>query len=112
MVQELEEAYKKIFNKEPGNLENWEIAKDLMNNWNVPILGEDLAKRVIFKVVNHVIFPSDEITKEVVLKAENKATELFNELKTDEPHMDQIAILEREYYEKKRKEENNPLKLI
>lgn len=97
----LNEAYKKIFGKEPDKMEEWEIARDIMDNWNVPVLGEDMAKEVIFKVVNHVIFPSNEITREVVLRAENYATELFDELRTDEPHMAELERLETEYARRK-----------
>jgi hypothetical protein len=93
----LSEAYRKLFDRDPKDLQEWEIAKSVMNGWNVPVLGEELAKQVIFRVVNHVQFPSQEITTEVVLKAENMATELFEGEVTDEPHMAELAVLERKY---------------
>lgn len=95
----LKEAYKKIFKTEPDNLEEWEIARDIINNWNVPVLGEELAKQVIFRIVNHIQYPSKEITGEVVLKAENFATELFGDEVSDEPHMAELERLETRYIE-------------
>lgn len=72
-----------------------------MNNWDVPKLGKDLSKEVIFQVVNHISYPDKEKTTEIVGRAENFATELFRELSDIDPHMDVIAELERVYYEKK-----------
>ncbi len=90
------EAYKKIFGHEPENLKDWEIAEKVVNSFNVPLMGEELAKKVIFDVVNHTSFPNHEKTTEVVGRAERFATELFKEFEgIDQPHMDEIAHLER-----------------
>lgn len=102
-MQTLNKAYKIIFKYSPDDLKEWEIARDLMNNFNIQLLGEDLAKKVIFKVVNHIIYPNNEIAKEVVGRAEGFAGELFEELRdVDDIHMDDIADLERKYIEKER----------
>jgi hypothetical protein len=108
----LNKAYKMIFGKEPENLEEWQIAKEVIDNWNVPLLGEEMAKEVIFMIVNHTNFPSQELTREVVLKAENFAMELFDELKMDEPHMADIERLEFEYNQRKEKKEEFKLPKI
>jgi hypothetical protein len=50
------------------------------------------------------MFPSPEMTHEVVEKAEHIAEELFDELRGVDPHMDVIAHLERKYHEKKEAE--------
>jgi len=79
------------------------MAELLMDNFNVPELGEDLAKEVIFRVTNHVEYPNSETTQEIVIRAERKATELFDGL-SDEPHMDDIAWEETKYWAEKRNE--------
>lgn len=94
-------AYEKLFKKEPENLKDWEMSRELMKEWNVPVLGEDLAKEIIFKIVNHVSFPNHEKTVEIVGEAEEKSVELFG-LENVDPHMDVIAELERKYWEEKR----------
>ena len=108
----LSEAYEKKFGKKPENLKEWQIAEILMSpeGWDVPLWGERLAKLVIFQTVNHVVYPNNEKTIEVVLSAENKATELFSELNqtTDEPHMADLAVLEEKYYEREKQKETDP----
>ena len=72
---------------------DWELAKGIINNFNVQAMGEDLAKLVIFQIVLYVDdYPSREVLTEIVGRAENLATELWSEL-PEEPHMDEIAIL-------------------
>lgn len=88
----LDEASMKIFGK-VFDFEDWQIAELIIHNFSVPSLGEELAKQVIFKVVNHTIYPNQEITTSVVGHAESLATELFDGL-SDEPHMAQLEWLE------------------
>jgi hypothetical protein len=109
MINTLPEAYQKIFGGVPDpSIPEWELARDIMNHWNVPKLGEGLAQECVFRIVNHVIFPTGELTQEIVGLAEDKATELFPELEGVDPHMDVIAHLERKYHE--RKNENSEIK--
>ncbi len=91
----LKKSYKILFGKEPNNLDDWQIAKAVINDFNVKELGDNLSKEVIFEIVNHTNFPNSEITREIVGKTEGMATELFDELKyTNEPHMAEIEYLE------------------
>jgi hypothetical protein len=109
MNNHLARAYTIIFGTEPApELQEWEVAKAVLDKWNVPALGEELAKECIFRIVNNTDFPSQEITAEIVGTAEDKATELFSELEGLDPHMDVIAHLERKYHENKN--ENSELK--
>lgn len=99
-MQTLAEAYKKISGKDPEpTISEWELARDIMARWSVPKLGEDLARECIFRIVNHVVFPTSELTKETVGIAEDRATELFPELEGVDPHMDVLAHLEHKYHE-------------
>lgn len=86
-------AYGITFGKDPTGLEDWQIAEALMDHFNVPLLEEELAKKCIFKIVNHIGYPDRETTTRIVLRAEGFATELWPEL-PDEPHMAEIAFLE------------------
>ena len=97
----LREAYRKIFGTDPDpKIPEWELAREVMGHWDVPKLGEDLARECIFRIVNHVIFPTDELTREIAGSAEDKSLELFPELEGVDPHMDVIAHLERKYHER------------
>ncbi len=90
----LKEAYVKIKHVEPDtSLADWELAEAIVNDFNVPVLGEDFSKQVIFTIVNGAIeYPDQETTTRIVGRAEGFASELFEGL-SDEPHM---AELERE----------------
>ena len=81
----LTEAYKIIFGKKPENLESWEIARAIMNKFDVPKLGEQLAREVLTEIITNVGFPNSEITHEIVGHAENLLTEFTDEF-GDEPH--------------------------
>ena len=64
-------AYKQTFDRDPADGgSDWEIADALMMNFNVPKLGEDLAKQVIFRVVNHIDYPDKATTERIVGKAD------------------------------------------
>lgn len=107
----LRKAYQIIFGKEPeAEKPEWQMAKEIMENWNVPKLGEDLAKECLFEIILRVPHPDDEITREVVGRAENFAEELFEELAGHDAHMDAIEVLERNYWEKKKRAELEELK--
>jgi hypothetical protein len=109
MTDILIKAYANIFGSKPDpTLKEWELARAIMANWDVPALGEDLARECIFRIVNHTDFPTPETTKEVVGLAEDKATELFPELEGVDPHMDVIAHLERQHRERTVPETEKP----
>lgn len=94
MDQSLGQAYEVIFGFSPSEkIEDWQIAELLINNFNVRLLGEDLAKEVIFQVVNHTFYPDQETTTRIVGRAESLASELFNNI-SDEPHMAELEWLE------------------
>lgn len=92
----LTEAYKKIFGVDPVDLQTWEIARAVINDFDVPKIGEELARKVILEIVNHVKFPTNKLTKKVVGHAENLATELFDKFNKPgkEPHMAEFEYLE------------------
>lgn len=101
----LTKAYQIIFDKEPEvEKAEWQVAKEIIENWNVPKLGEDFAKECLFEIILHVPFPNEETTKEVVGRAEDFAEELFEELAGHDAHMDAVEVLERKYRTDKRKE--------
>ena len=88
----LENAYLKIHEKESEGLEDWEIAKQIVEvlddpNWIDP----DLAKECLYSIVHEISYPDEETKKSVILMAEEKARNVFPELsEIDEVHMDQI----------------------
>jgi hypothetical protein len=91
----LRQAYKTLFRIDlMPEIEDWQIAEAILGNFNIRELGEHLAKSCIFRIVNHIAFPNQEITIRLVGKAEGLATELWDGL-SDEPHM---AELEWEEY--------------
>lgn len=93
-MKAIREAYKKLFGDSSAQ-EDWEVAKIVLDSFSVPALGEKLAKEALFDIVNHIHFPTEEMTKEIVGRAEGLATELFEELAhTDEPHMAELEYLE------------------
>jgi hypothetical protein len=95
MNEVLGRAYMFIFGiRPPSSLPDWLMAEMILNKFDVPKLGEELAKQCIFQIVNHISYPDHATTRLVVGHAENLATELWDEL-PDEPHMAQIAYLER-----------------
>ncbi len=97
----LKKSYQIIFNREPDRERpDWQIADDILKNWDVRKLGEDLAKGCLFEIILHVAYPDFEITRAIVGHAEEFATELFDELANLEPHMDIIEVLEKKYHEK------------
>lgn len=90
----LKEAYSKVFGKDPASsMKDWELAKTIMSNWNVPKMGEGLAKKVIFRVVNHTEYPDDNIRRKVTGIALDFSTELWVDL-PDEPHIAQLEYKE------------------
>ncbi|MEK7149407.1 MAG: hypothetical protein AAB757_00280 [Patescibacteria group bacterium] len=98
------EAYKKVHGKDPEGLEEWEMAKGILEvldnpNW----VSEDLAKECIYKIVHVVKYPDDEERTKIVLGAEYRAKNIFPELKNiNEVHMDQIEYAYNKWKEGKK----------
>jgi len=90
-------AYQLLLGVGPDGLVEWQIAEAVLANFNVPKLGEELAKKCLLRIVNHTEFPTDEKTRILVGWAESLATELWSDL-PDEPHMAQLEYLERFEY--------------
>lgn len=101
----LENAYLKIHEKEPLGLQDWEIAKQIVEvlddpNWIDP----DLAKECLYRIVHEISYPNEETKKSVISMAEEKARSIFLELsEVDEVHMDQIEYV----YNKWKQERQN-----
>src|SRR5216684_3976468 len=91
----LAKAYRIITGRSPlPDMADWEIAEVVLQRLDISKTGETLAKECIFRIVNHIDFPSKELTTQIVGRAELFASELWDDL-GDEPHM---AELERKEY--------------
>lgn len=88
-------AYKLIHKKDPVGLEEWEMARAIVEE--IDDSGEisnDLAKECIYDITHNVKYPDDETRIDIVSFAEEKAKSVFPELKNiDEVHMDQIEYV-------------------
>lgn len=92
-------AFKKIFSKEPEDLEQWELAQQVLKNFNIPLLGDELAKDVILEAVNSTKYPNRETLHEVVGLAEGFASEIFAEYdkhENAEPHMAELEWIQQQ----------------
>ena len=86
-MKRLREIYRDLFDREAAcELAEWQIAKAILENFNVPKIGEDEAREALLLIINYVKFPSLETTIKIIGWAEAKATELWPEL-PEEPHM-------------------------
>lgn len=91
----LVQAYKIIMGSNPApGMADWEIARAILEGFDVSKTGETLAKECIFRIVNHIVYPSKDLTTQIVGRAELFASELWSDL-GDEPHM---ADIERKEY--------------
>ena len=109
------EAYRTLCGHSPDQeMEDWQLVPEILNRWNVPKLGENFAREIIFEIVLHTQFPDEnanmEITKAYVHDAEQKGVELFPEIGDRDPSMDLYAVIEQEYWENKRRENGHELK--
>ena len=112
MNQTLARAYKVIFDHEPAvDFKDWQIAAQILHEWNVPKMGEDLAKECIFTIVNHIKYPSEATTKLIVGEAEHRGVELFPEIGIHDPSMDVYEWLENKYWASKEKEKGGEVKI-
>jgi hypothetical protein len=94
MTQPYSCAYVLLFNETlPDDIPAWKAAERILNHFVVPVLGEELARTVILEIVNHTTFPSNDLTRKLVLRAESFASELWDDL-SDEPHMAELDRLE------------------
>lgn len=68
-----------------------------MENFNIPLLGDELAKDVILEAVNSTQYPDKETLHEVVGLAEGFASEIFTEYdkhENAEPHMAELEWIQ------------------
>lgn len=107
MDQTLKKACK-ILDINVPEAQEWQLAEHVLNYWDVPKLGEDLAREVIFRIVNHVQFPTEDMAREIVGEAENKGIELFPEIGDRDPHMAVYEWLENKYRSEKTTRESKP----
>lgn len=102
----LAKAYFEIHQKEPYNLEEWQIAERIVEvlddtNW----INKDLAKECIYHIVHVLSYPDEKTRKEIILNAEEKARIVFPELANiNEVHMDQIEYVYNKWKEKQKYE--------
>ena len=95
-------AYTIIYDTEPDvHMEEWQIAKFVLEIWDVPKLGEDLAKETLFALINHIYYPA-QVSREIVGEAELKLPELFPEIGEHDPDMHIAEWLENKYLEQKK----------
>lgn len=94
MGDTLKLAYITLVGSPPdASLEKWRIAEAIVRHWDFQKLDEELAKKLVFAIVNHTTYPNSEAGKAVVRGALNIAREIWVEL-PDEPHVNQIEHLE------------------
>lgn len=91
----LQLAYGKLWPSTDLPIADWLMAEAILERFSVRVLGECLAKECIFRIVNHLEYPSQDVCTRIVLRAEGFASELWDDL-PDEPHM---AELERKEYQ-------------
>ena len=104
MANHIREAYEILFNHAPDPvMTDWQVAGAVLDNFNVPKIGEKAAKECIYEIVNHIAYPDQETTRRMVSRAEGFATELWDDL-PDEPHMAEIEYKEYEDYSKRKEE--------
>lgn len=97
MIDEyLEKAYTALLGKEPDGLEEWVVAKEIMQNYDGRKLTEDFWQEVFFVIINHIQYPNKEVTNAIVGAAEDMYSELMGVV--DEPHM---AAVEADEYAKR-----------
>ncbi len=104
MDKTLLEAYTIIHGSEPApGMEEWQAAKYVLENMDVPKLGEDLAKRTLFSLINRIRYPNKELTTEIVGGAEDELTEFYPERGDKDMDMHVAEWLEAEYWTEKEK---------
>ena len=105
----LRAAYLIVHEKEPQGMNDWEIAKAVLEvlddpNW----INNDLAKECIYQIINQIGYPDEKIRKEIIAEVEYRARNIFPELSNvTEPHMDQIEYYYRKWKEKRWKEKRS-----
>ena len=69
------------------------MAGIVLDNFNVPMIGEDLAFEFLLDAINFIPFPLS-IRRKYVLKAEGFIEELLGLSGDHEIHMDEAAVME------------------
>ena len=80
MSDTIVEAYKKLHDgQEPlADTEEWTLASEVLDNWDVSILGEEFAKETLFSILKHTPFPSPALSDSIQVRAEEKIMELYH----------------------------------
>ena len=80
MSDTIVEAYKKLHDdQEPSDdMEEWVLASEVLDNWDVSKLGEELAKETLFKIRKNTPFPTAPISKSVEVRVKEKIMELYH----------------------------------
>lgn len=99
----LDKAYTMIHGEGVGDLEDWQKAQRIIevlgdSNW----LPNDLSKECLYNIVHAVSYPDDNTRIKIILHAEEKARDIFQELSgIEEVHMDQIEYVYNKWKAKK-----------
>ncbi|MFA5173509.1 MAG: hypothetical protein WC435_03905 [Candidatus Paceibacterota bacterium] len=90
------EAYFLLFLDYPlKEMNEEEVAEKILDYFDIRRLGIERAREFLMEVITNHGFPEEHIRR-IVGEAESLATEVFFEIKSDEPHM---AELENIYYQ-------------
>ncbi len=108
MDQTVTKAYTIIFAHPPeASLKQWDIIEQVLENWDVPKMGEDLAKESLFLIINHIPKEAnEERMHDLIGQAESKIPELFPEIGLRDPDMHVVEWLEHVYWRDKTEGKN------
>ena len=107
------EAYKKLHGgEEPMETEEYHVASKILDEWNVPKLGEDLAKETLFSILKYTPFPSPALSDSIQGRAEEKIMELYHHsFEHGDDVKEVIKELEEAYWKEKAEKEKTGEKL-
>lgn len=93
-------AHKKLFSHRLRQMPHWKMAKDVLDNFDVRVLGEDLALKVLCEVILYTFFPDLEERTKCIGKAEEKLPEILGVNCDHEFHMAEVEYIWRELVQK------------
>lgn len=80
-----------------GRLWPWQKTELVLEKFDVPRLGEELAAKVLCEIITTVHFPNDAISYRNVLRAESLLAEVLDINPDHEIHMDEVEIIENQF---------------
>lgn len=97
----LEEVFSLLYPNYPHPVSPHKKAELVINNLNVPLIGEERAFLVCCDIILRVPFPNEkrEEKTRIVGRAENLLPEILGTNPDHEVHMDEVAHWEMRYYE-------------